>query len=144
MRDDLGVVDESLPNPFIDHKLGNKRKDPNKSRVAFTKDEVKILYDAIQAKKDEDLFHIFLIAIYTGARREEIGQMKITSEDFFTITDAKTQAGNRTIPIHPNLNSLLEEILKKGKDNYLFPNLSEDKFGKKTDAIGKRFGRRTC
>jgi integrase len=42
------------------------------------------------------------MAMYTGARREELCSLRVehVKEDRFEIVDAKTKAGVRTVPIH--------------------------------------------
>ena len=87
-----------------------------------------------------------MVAIYTGARREEIGQLKLNDynpiNNTITISDAKTDAGNRVVPIHPKLSPLFSKLTNSTNPNeYLFKSLTTDQYEKRTDALGKRFGR---
>ena len=95
------------------------------------------------AKKDTMLYDLIKIGIYTGARIEEICSVKIAdiAAESFTIRDSKTPSGNREVPIHDQLKDLIKELKNSSQDGYLLSGLSEDKDGKRSGAIGKRFGR---
>lgn len=58
----------------------------------------------------------------------------------FQITDAKTKAGNRIIPLHPNLLRTVKKLIEGTTNSYLFSELTENKYGDRSNAIGKRFG----
>ena len=113
----------------------------NTSWAVFNKAEVNILLNG--AKKDTMLYDLIKIGIYTGARIEEICSLKIAdiAAESFTIRDSKTPSGNREVPIHDELKKLIEELKNSSQDGYLLSGLSEDKDGKRSGAIGKRFGR---
>ena len=91
------------------------------------------------------MYDLFMVAIYTGARREELGQIRLKDYDpinnTITINGAKTNAGNRVVPIHPKLSLLFSKLTITSDNDYLFKALSTDKYRKQTDALGKRFGR---
>lgn len=59
----------------------------------------------------------------------------------FEIVDAKTEAGIRTVPIHPQLSKTIKRLLKASKDGYVLPDLEPNSNGDRGDAIGKRFAR---
>jgi integrase len=96
-----------------------------------------------------------LIAIFTGARREEIGQLSV--EDikeergviYFDMTNVndgqrrKTESSKRRVPIHSQLIKLglLPYANEVGK-GYLFPLLKDAK-GQRTEAFGKWWRRYT-
>ena len=48
---------------------------------------------------------------------------------------------NKEVPIHDELKKLIEDLKNSSQDGYLLSGLSEDKDGKRSGAIGKRFGR---
>ena len=50
-------------------------------------------------------------------------------------------SSNREVPIHNELQDLIEELKRRSQDGYLLSGLSEDKDGKRSGTIGKRFGR---
>ena len=113
----------------------------NTSWAVFNKAEVNSLLNG--AKKDAMLYDLIKIGIYTGARIEEICSVKVTdiAEESFTIRDSKTPSGNREVPLHDQLKDLIKELKNSSQDGYLLSGLSEDKDGKRSGAIGKRFGR---
>ena len=89
------------------------------------------------------LYYLINIGIFTGARIEEICSVKVVdiAAENFTIRDSKTPSGNRQVPIHDQLKGLIKELKNTSQDGYLLSGLSEDKDGKRSGAIGKRFGR---
>ena len=89
------------------------------------------------------LYDLIRIRIYTGARIEEICSVKeadIAAESF-KIRDSRTSSGNREVPIHDQLKDLIKELMNSSQDGYLLSGQSEDKDGKRSGAMGKRFGR---
>ncbi|MDC1293279.1 tyrosine-type recombinase/integrase, partial [Amylibacter sp.] len=154
LRDELQVLAPDADNPFKGQALP---KEDSKallinSRLAFSINDISKLDEALKSNNThpED-YEIFLIAIYTGARREEIGQLKLkdihvnnTKEVIsMEIEAAKTKASNRIIPIHPNIASMISKKIEHLNDDdaYIFKTLRNNKYGKRTDALGKRFGR---
>jgi len=130
--------------PLANHLQSTKT---NKSKakngwIPFEPSEVITLW---QAAKDDDqeLADLIEVGAYTGARIEEICSIKlenITSEAF-KIVDAKTAAGIREVPIHSKLKATIKRLKDSSTDGYLFSGLSVNKYGDRSNAIGKRFGR---
>jgi integrase len=56
------------------------------------------------------------------------------------ITDAKTPAGNREVPVHPSITTLIKDLIDESKDGYLLTGLTFNKYAQRSNAIGKRFG----
>jgi integrase len=122
--------------------------------VAFTPEEAQQALTAITAK-DEQLNAVVLIAMYTGMRIKEICSLKVIDLKLvegvqcFEITNAKTLAGDRVVPIHTKLIPLIDKLLLTAKgdhaeipDNtYLIPGLTFNKYADRSNAVGKRFGR---
>lgn len=74
----------------------------------------------------------------------QLGSLKvsdITDAQSFKITDSKTRAGIREIPIHPAIQSLVERLKNDAMTPYLIPSDSENQYDDRGDALGKRFGR---
>ena len=155
LRDEAQVVTPDTDNPFKGHSLPteNRKVASSSNRKPFSVVDISKLEttyrkacDNNDQSKRED-YEIFLVAIYTGARREEIGELKINNINLTDMTlmieDAKTEAGNRAVPIHPNLEPIIQQKLSASKDDtsYLFHTLTSNQYGKRTDAFGKRFGR---
>jgi integrase len=154
LRVEVGAVPQDRMNPFKGQKLPevNRKVAAKEKRLAFTVDDIQVLDTELRKKalsntasdQDRALYDVFTFAIYTGARREEIGKLKIGSiaNDIITIEDAKSHAGNRLVPVHSKLKPLLARLSEGRSDNdFLFRKLTTAKYGHRTDAIGKRFGR---
>ncbi len=56
-----------------------------------------------------------------------------------TLTQAKTKAGIRDIPIHPAIRDLLEQRCADSNNGYVFDELTATKYGARSNAAGKRF-----
>jgi len=136
-------------NPFIGLLLG-KNKNDGPSKEAFDDEAISKIYDVI-ANNRQGLVNLpyqkwgTLIAMFTGARANEIAQMELTDirrdkeiwyfdinddgdEESGTIKRLKNKASKRTIPIHSRLVDLglltyVEELREKGKKR-LFPELT--------------------
>ena len=149
---EIQVIPHEMVSPFIlpsefkstkrkHGKAGNKVD----SWIAFKPKEVEKLYRQSLQNEDVILSHLIFIAAYTGARIEEICSLKINEinieEEYFDIIDAKTRAGNRQVPIHSALKPLIEKLISQSHDGYLLSGLTSNKYGGRSNAIGKRFGR---
>jgi integrase len=54
----------------------------------------------------------------------------------------KTAAGPREIPIHPDIAALVDDLAaKRDRDGYLLRSLGGEKWGRRGNGIGTRFGR---
>ena len=154
LRVEFSAVSQDRINPFKGQKLPevNRKTAAKIKRMAFTVEDIQKLEAELRNKalsnnaddQDRALFDVFTFAIYTGARREEIGQLTVDSvkNDVVIIADAKSSAGNRSVPLHSKLKPLVARLTigAKGSD-YLFRKLTAAQYGHRTDAIGKRFGR---
>jgi integrase len=154
LRVEVSAVPQDRMNPFKGQKLPevNRKLAAKLKRMAFTVEDIQKLEAQLRDKamgnnaddQDRALYDVFTFAIYTGARREEIGQLTVDSvkDDVIVIADAKSSAGNRSVPIHTKLRPLVARLTSgaKGSD-YLFRKLTTAQYGHRTDAIGKRFGR---
>jgi len=148
---DVSVFPSDAPSPFKVPKTYKQSKKANakvinkrSSWIPFSKTEVEELYAHAHSKGDHQLADLIEIAAYTGARIEEICSMKTNfinmSEMTFQITDAKTTAGNRIVPLHSKLAKTITGLLDEATNSYLFSELTENKYGDRSNAIGKRFG----
>lgn len=144
-------VSVTEPNPFVvpaEFKISNKpnSKSVNKTQswLPFTPKEIVGLYQ-LALDESQTLADLILIAMHTGARIEEICSLLCKDVDIqqesITIVDAKTEAGERTIPIHPTIKDRIEKLIEDSTDDYLLSDLSKNKYGDRSNAIGKRFGR---
>jgi integrase len=62
-------------------------------------------------------------------------------DDRFEIEDAKTASGRRTIPIHSAILDRVATLRESSTDGYLLSGLTPNKYGDRSNAVGKRFGR---
>lgn len=141
---DEGTVPIEQPAPFTgSFKLATKRATANKvNRQAFTAEELSKVYEAAKAKGDTPLADLIALGAYTGARIEELCLLTLeTSKDgVFTIEDAKTDADNRQVPVHPKLKALVARLRESSQDGFLVPSTAEGKYGVRSDPLSKRFG----
>jgi integrase len=95
------------------------------------------------AQGDALLADVIRMAMYTGARREELCSLKTehVKADRFEIVDAKTAAGIRTVPIHRQLSKTIKRLVKDSEDGYVLSGLKPSANGVRGDAIGKKFTR---
>ena len=127
-------------NPFAGHR---QKKAPKSDRTGFKpRDVVRLV---THAEGDKPLQNLIRIAMYTGARRESICSLVVSEiENVDGIEcfhfDDKTDAGNRLVPVHSKLRPLIADMIKSSdKDGFLFHNMIPNKWGNRSDAIGKRF-----
>jgi len=139
-------VDRDL-KPFTDIELPKTLK-PRQPREAYTDDEVALILGHLQLSQDNALTAITTLAMYTGARISELaglGVDNVITADGITclkIDDAKTKAGNRAVPIHPEIQELVQTLITDSTDGYLVSSVkSQGGKDRRADVLGKRFGR---
>lgn len=138
------------PCPFDGHELPKTGEAAGRKRKAFSKQEIEALHRKSVEKGSTALAHLITFAAYTGARLEEIGRIKPEHTIFdgsgepagFKITESKTDAGVREMPLHPALVPLFKELSAKASENdgFLFPG-GHNKYGNRLDGLSKKFGR---
>jgi integrase len=149
---DQKVAPKTMTDPFIaptEFKISNKKNSRaiNKSTpwLPLKPSDVIAIHSAAIEGDDQQLADLILIGAYTGARIEELSSLKCSEinldENSILIVDAKTEAGNRLVPIHPKIKTKMKKMIDASTDGYLFTGLTENKYGDKSNAIGKRFGR---
>lgn len=116
-----------------------------KAWIPFSSQDVSKLYEGALSKKKPDYALADLIAFgaYTGCRIEELAQLKAEhfTENSFKVEDSKTAAGIREVPLHPALAGLVKRLTEQSEGGYLLEGSDEGSFGKRSDALGKRFGK---
>ncbi len=118
------------------------RSEAQRPKRPFTDEEVSILIHGIHQPLLRDAV---LVAALSGMRTEEIAQLRIRdcSLEAFSITQAKTAAGVRDVPIHADLRELVSRRIKdKAATEYLFHELSDPTAGsaiERGQGITKRF-----
>jgi integrase len=133
-------------NPFEGRSVKDSRTKVEKAldkRQRFETADVLRLFEA--AQKDNPLYALVRLAAYTGARREGLASLKtdsivkIQGIECLSLQE-KTEAGVRNVPIHPEIAALIKELVKNSGDGFLIPS-EVDKYGRRGDALGKRFTR---
>ncbi len=148
------VPEDFLPFDRLDLKGGNggkaaRRPSPKGARQPFASKDVPRLLQAATDKGDQHLADLIGLGMWTGCRLEELCALKVDKVtlgtdpkgDVIEIEDAKSPAGWRTVPVHTKLRTTLERLLEDTKDGYVISGLTLNKYGDRSNAIGKRFGR---
>ena len=136
-----------LPSPFL-KVLPPKNKKKSKTaiknqRKAFRVEDYHRLLTGAVDKNDEVLSDLIKLAAHTGCRIEEICSLQLehVTNDRIVIEEAKTEAGWREIPIHQDIQQTVARLKQTSNGKYLLSGLSFNKYGDRSNAIGKRFGR---
>ena len=140
-----GIVAEM--SPFQGHKLPRERKTQQTQRRAFTNDECLKLIDAAKDSEDTVLLDLIMLGLYTGARIEELCQLRVEDvvvEDncrALRITKSKTLAGTRLVPIHPSISDLVDKLVTTSKGDFLIFSKSKNQYDERSTGLSRRFGR---
>lgn len=120
-----------------------RMKSKTDDRVAFTDEQLIALYNGLRPQ-DDNLRDLIKLSAYSGMRISEICNMpsKDVHTDYFDITNSKTAAGVRQVPIHSKIKQLVARLLDQSKDGYLISGLSADRYGDRSRNIGRRFSER--
>lgn len=145
----IEVIPEDAPNPFVNLEVSRsvngrlKKTAPADARRAFGPADVVKLHQTAKSDGDQELADLILLGMYTGCRIEELCSLTLdhVHADRLSITDAKTAAGWRDVPLHPKIKRRVKELTEASKDGYLLSGLPVAKYGKRSPAISKRFGR---
>lgn len=124
-------------NPFERVDLANSPRGTD-GREPFTPEDVVRLR---AAAPDNQMRDLITLAMWTGARIEELCSLRTehVGAASFRIVSAKTQAGVRVVPIHPKLRQTVTRLIEQSTDGYLLTGLHVDRFGFRSNTIGKRF-----
>lgn len=137
------VSDETSPFDKLSMPKASKKDGPEDTRKPFKATEVVRLLNAAVEKRDDELADLIRLGMWTGARIEELCALKVAkvAEGYITIEDAKSAAGWRDVPVHSNLKLTMDRLIKASKDGYVLSGLKANKYGDRSNAVGKRFGR---
>lgn len=116
----------------------------HQAREPFDPADVVKLLRAAAERHDDTLADLIRLAMYSGARIEELCSLKVgdVADDHFKIVAAKTKAGIRTVPLHPELRQVMARLVEgKKPDQHVLSGLRGGKYGRRSGAIGTRFGR---
>jgi integrase len=81
-------------------------------RRPWRDDEALKMLEAL--KPNSLLLPLTPIRLYAGMRIDELCSLKLVNvtEEMFTVTDSKTQAGVRVVPVHPVIRPLIARLIK--------------------------------
>lgn len=136
-------------NPFVGHDLpqGGGSNTAGQDREIYTLDDTIRLRQAALNCGDIALADLILLGWYTGARIEELCQLKkesvITIDGIrcFDFPRSKSKASKRVVPIHKTLLPFVDRLLEATLNEFLIPTQSANQYGKRSHAISKAFGR---
>jgi integrase len=139
----IAVVGEG-EEPFSKLEVARqaKRTAPKSARQPFEPADVPKLVQAAAGRDDRQLADLIRLAMWSGCRIEELCALKLedVAGDRLTVREAKSSAGVRVVPIHAELQPVVTRLVKDSKDGYVLSGLSFNKYGDRSNAIGKRFG----
>lgn len=123
----------SLENPWPLQPYPQAAKRTAADKRPFTDDEVATLLYA--GRPDRRLSDFMLIAALSGMREDEIACLTVAdcADGLFRVRDAKTQAGDRALPIHSKLTAIIARRTKgKQPAAWLFEDLPAVPVGSKS------------
>jgi integrase len=131
-----GIPDDPFYQAILTDK--GKKKPP---REPFEPHEIVALWATATNRHDNVLADLIALAAYTGCRIEELCSLmtRDVSDNVLNVTDSKTAAGVRAVPIHSRIIPLVKRLKEHAKDAYLLPNLTPDKFGDRSPSVSRRF-----
>lgn len=136
-------------NPFTGHELpqGGGSELAGLDREIYSRDDALKLHQAALDIKDQPLADLIALGWYTGGRIEELCRLTkenvITADGIqcFDFPRSKSKASKRVVPIHPNLLPTIDRLIQDSPDTFLIATDSANKYGKRSHAISKAFGR---
>ncbi len=134
--------EDDEPFTKLDMARRNKRTSPRSTRQPFEPGDVVKLLDAAIKRGDDQLADLIRLGMWTGCRIEELCSLKVeqVKEDHFSVSDAKTEAGWRDVPIHRELAQTMARLIEGSGDGYVLSGLTVNKYGDRSNGVGKRFG----
>ncbi len=131
-------------NPFVGFHEKLRQGKNQLGYLPWTIDELKLLFNPPPSRAD--VTEIMVAALHTGMRLNEIASLTLgdireaDGVPYIEVKDAKTQAGNRQVPLHPRI-AWLGKLAGKPSDR-VWPGFNDEGPGKKPghDA-GREFSR---
>jgi integrase len=135
VADDRNVFDR------MDIARQARREASRPARRAFAPEEVSRLYAAALAGRNQPLADLIALGMWSGCRIEELTSLRVANvkADRFTIIQAKTEAGEREVPVHSKLAPTMARLIEASKDGYVLPGGQADKYGRRSHRLGRQF-----
>lgn len=123
---DKGYLKEG-PTYWSKHRRKKQRKKIEEKERAFTDQEMRTLFCG-NIRMDGALLDASIAGALSGARQKEIGDLKVADLDFrgrlIHLPGEKTEAADRTIPLHPHLVPMFKRRCKnKNPSDFVFHEL---------------------
>ncbi len=120
-----GSYDHANPWTGLGQTLGTSTRGSSKTQPRrWTDEELVKLFETIPAGPKYYLREMCALALYTGARQNELAELEVPdinlSQRTIHIGEAKTQSSVRDIPIHPKLLPVIKSLIGKRKKGFLF------------------------
>jgi len=135
-------------NPFEKHDFEEIRGVRKKERKAFSVGDIQKLHQSAQADpRRQALADLIVLGAYTGARIEELCQLKVSDVvkedgvDCLYIRDGKTSNAERIVPVHKDLKPLIKRLAKDAEGEFILPASGKNKYDTRSDSLSKQFGR---
>lgn len=126
--DEYALQEDIIDKGYAQHVTVSSVKNSTKKKTTFTYEQIKYLWNIkTEDYKEEFVRDLLLIALYTGARADEllfIYTKNIFLDQNYFIAGLKTDAGiNREIPIHPKIKPLFEKYYNNNNEFlFMMPN----------------------
>ena len=143
---DYATVNEWC-NKTYGHHLQLGKNNPVRPHHPFTTRQINSVWKCILPETD-----IVLLLLYTGMRSKELRMLQKKNvnrkQKYFDITESKTKAGIRIVPIHPRIQPIVDRLLQQDGKYLLGPELSyaqlATKFNKVMAAIHAKHSTHDC
>lgn len=120
---------DAIKKNYADRLKVKQVNEPAKKN-AFTGEEIKILWDHLEA---QPYIGIILILIYSGVRISELLDLRLEDvhleEQWFMVQASKTNAGIREVPIADKVLPIWKFFVEKSKCDYAITTIEGLKFG---------------
>ncbi len=138
-----------------DNPVSNIRATINQSpegdRLSFSNDDLSLIFGSEYLKQSASAdFWVPWLALYSGARLEELAKLTVADVEGLNETPyihirgrLKNKGSVRRVPVHSSLLKLgfIEHVRQRGAStNLLFEDVEEDRYGKYSAKLSKRFG----
>jgi integrase len=116
----------------------------DEERQLFAPEDVVKMHKAAIEGEDQSLADLIELGMWTGARNESLCGLRVTDVDMkrwsFRVVDDKSAAGRRVVPIHSKLKKTMTRLVQDSSNGYVLSGLTVNKYGDRSNAVGKRFG----
>ncbi len=135
-------------SPFERHAVALPRGKAalDAKRKEFTLADMNRLYATAQEAGNAPLADLIKLGYYTGMRISELCSLRtenvvsVDGVEMLDVTDSKTPAGIRRVPVNLAISSLVIRLVENSRDGFLVVTDFVGKQGDRTGALGKAFG----